>query len=65
MTANARIWPLVLILIIFSFPLVIMYVYQMIDSIAQPDPGSLFPGAVNLSNWRFLWELIDSGRFHG
>ena len=56
MTANARIWPLVLILIIFSLPLVIMYVYQMIDSIAQPDPGSLFPGAVNLSNWRFLWS---------
>ena len=62
MTANARIWPLVLILMIFSSPLVIMYVYQVIDSIAQPKPGSLFPSVVNLSNWRFLWELIDSGR---
>ena len=62
MTANARTWPLILILVIFSSPLVIMYVYQLIDSIAQPKPGSLFPGVVNLSNWRFLWELIDSGR---
>ena len=62
MTTNARTWPLILILIIFSSPLVIMYVYQVIDSIAQPKPGSLFPSVVNLSNWRFLWELIDSGR---
>ena len=62
MTANARTWPLILILVIFSSPLVIMYVYQVIDSIAQPKPGSLFPSVVNLSNWRFLWELIDSGR---
>ena len=62
MTANARTWPLILILVIFSSPLVIMYVYQVIDSIAQPKPGSLFPGVVNPSNWRFLWELIDSGR---
>ena len=62
MTANARTWPLILILVIFSSPLVIMYVYQVIDSIAQPKLGSLFPSVVNLSNWRFLWELIDSGR---
>ena len=62
MTANARTWPLILILVIFSSPLVIMYVYQVIDSIAQPKPGSLFPSVVKLSNWRFLWELIDSGR---
>ena len=62
MTANSRTWPLILILVIFSSPLVIMYVYQVIDSIAQPKPGSLFPDVVNLSNWRFLWELIDSGR---
>ena len=62
MTANARTWPLIFILVIFSSPLVIMYVFQVIDSIAQPKPGSLFPSVVNLSNWRFLWELIDSGR---
>jgi len=62
MTSNSRVWHLVLILAIFSTPLVIMYVYQIIDSIAQPYPGSLVPGAVDLSNWRFLWERIDSGR---
>lgn len=62
MTANARIWHLVLILAIFSMPLVIMYVFQVVESIAEPDPGSLFPGSIDVSNWRFLWEKIDEGR---
>lgn len=62
MTGTPRIWPLVLILSIFSAPLVIMYVYQIIDSVAAPSPGSLVPGEIDVSNWRFLWERIDSGR---
>lgn len=62
MSANSRIWHLVLILTIFSAPLLIMYVFQIIDSIAQRNPGSLWPGELDLSNWRFLWEKIDAGR---
>lgn len=62
MTAHARIWHLVLVLAAFSTPLVIMYVYQVVDSIASPDPGSLVPGPIDVSNWRFLWERIDMGR---
>lgn len=62
MTSHARIWHLILVLSIFSTPLVIMYIYQIIDSIAAPNPGSLVPGPIELSNWRFLWELIDAGR---
>ena len=44
MTGTPRIWPIVLILAIFSTPLVIMYLYHVIDSVASPDPGSLIPG---------------------
>lgn len=62
MTANSRIWHLVLILAIFSTPLVIMYIFQVVESIARPEPGSLTPGKIDLSNWRFLWERIDMGR---
>ncbi len=62
MTANARIWHLVLILAIFSTPLVIMYIFQVVESIARPEPGSLIPGKIDVSNWRFLWERIDLGR---
>lgn len=62
MTANARIWHLVLILGIFSTPLMIMYVFQVLESVARPEPGSLIPGSFDLKNWRFLWERIDAGR---
>jgi len=62
MNANSRTWHLVLILTIFSAPLLIMYVFQVIDSVAQRNPGSLWPGELDLSNWRFLWEKIDAGR---
>jgi len=62
MTGGRRIWHLVLVLMVFSTPLVIMYVYQVVDSIASPAPGSLVPGPIDISNWRFLWELIDTGR---
>jgi len=60
MTANARIWPLIVILVIFSAPLVIMYFYQVIDSIAQPDPGSPFKLALSLGADRFR-TAIDLG----
>lgn len=62
MTGNSRIWHLVAILAVFSTPLVIMYVFQVIESIARPDAGSLWPGKIDVSNWRFLWERIDPGR---
>ncbi len=62
MTGGRRIWHLVLVLTIFSTPLVIMYVYQVVDSMASPEPGSLVPGPIDISNWRFLWERIDTGR---
>lgn len=62
MSANARIWHLVLVLLIFSTPLIIMYAFQILESVARPQPGSLVPGKLDLSNWRFLWERIDLGR---
>lgn len=62
MTANSRIWHLVMILGIFSLPLVIMYVYQVVESFASTRPDSLLPGEFTLKNWRFLWGQIDTGR---
>ncbi|MBO6605138.1 MULTISPECIES: carbohydrate ABC transporter permease [Paracoccaceae] len=62
MTGHARIWHLVAILGIFSLPLIIMYVFQVVESVAAPAPGSLIPGELDLQNWRFLWGSIDSGR---
>jgi len=62
MTGHSRIWHLVAILVFFSLPLVIMYFFQVVESIAAPSPGSLIPGELNFENWRFLWGSIDSGR---
>jgi inositol-phosphate transport system permease protein len=62
MTGHSRIWHLVAILSLFSLPLLIMYIFQVVESVAQPDPGSLVPGEFSLQNWRFLWESIDAGR---
>lgn len=62
MTGHARIWHLVAVLGLFSLPLLIMYVFQVVDSVTEITPGSLVPGEFSLHNWRFLWETVDSGR---
>ena len=62
MNTHGRTWHLVIILFIFSTPLLIMYTFQVLESIARPQPGSLLPGKLDVSNWRFLWERIDLGR---
>jgi inositol-phosphate transport system permease protein len=53
---------LTLILALCSLPLCIMYAFQLIDSVTRPAPGSIWPEALDLQNWRFLWETIDSAR---
>lgn len=62
MTGHSRIWHMVLLLSIVSAPLVIMYIFQIVESVARPSPGSLWPGEFSLHNWRFLWERLDAGR---
>ena len=62
MTGYRRIWHLLALLGIVSLPLLIMYAYQVIDSITTPQPGRLAPGAISFESWRFLWETVDAGR---
>jgi inositol-phosphate transport system permease protein len=43
---NARHWPLIAVLTaLFSAPLVVMYVYQVIDTVTTTPPGSIIPMA--------------------
>ncbi|MFW2589836.1 carbohydrate ABC transporter permease [Sagittula sp. SSi028] len=53
---------LVTALALISAPLVIMYAFQIIDSVSRPAPGGILPRAWELENWRFLWTQIDSAR---
>ncbi len=59
---KARNTPLILALAAVSAPLAIMYVFQIVDSFTRSTPGTLWPSAIDLSNWRFLWETVDNGR---
>lgn len=62
MRHNFRNWPILLVLIVFSAPLVIMYAYQIIDAITSTRPGSIVPNAITFEHFRFLWETIDTER---
>jgi len=58
---HARHWPLVGILAAISAPLVVMYVYQVIDTVTTTPPGSIIPDGVTLHHWRFLTGPIATG----
>jgi len=59
-TRNYQSWPVLLVLALFSSPILIMYVYLFIDTISNTEPGSLIPSEFTLQHWRFLWET-DTG----
>lgn len=54
-------WPLVAILAALSTPLVIMYVYLVVDSVTATAPGSIIPNRVTFEHWRFLWGPVAEG----
>ncbi|MBY6115098.1 carbohydrate ABC transporter permease [Mameliella alba] len=62
MRHNFRNWPVLVVLTVFSLPLVIMFAFQLIDSFTVKTPGSLIPESFTLQHFRFLWEELDSGR---
>lgn len=62
MRHNFRNWPVLAVLALLSAPLVIMYVYQVVDAISLRDPDSFLPRAFSFENFRFLWETVDTGR---
>ncbi len=39
-----------------SAPLVLMYVFLVIETVGEAPPGQLLPDGFTLENWRFLWE---------
>ena len=62
MRQNFRNWPILLVLTAFSLPLVIMYIFQLVDTVTVRNPGSLIPGGFTLEHYRFLWERVDTTR---
>lgn len=62
MRHNFRNWPVLLVLTVFSLPLVIMFAFQLLDSFTTKAPGSLIPDGFTLQHFRFMWEELDTGR---
>jgi inositol-phosphate transport system permease protein len=62
MNANFKSWPVVLVLAVVSTPLLIMFVFQVVDTFTNPYPGSIWPQSFTLEHWSFLWEAPEAGR---
>lgn len=62
MHQNFKNWPIIVILLIVSLPLLIMYAFQLTDTITTKAPGSLIPNGFTIEHYRFLWEQLDTGR---
>ena len=52
-------WPIVTGLLFASVPLILMYLYLLIDTFTDAAPGEIFPDRFTLEHWRFLWENIE------
>ena len=52
-------WPIVTGLLFASVPIIIMYLYLLIDTFTDAAPGEIFPDRFTLEHWRFLWVNIE------
>lgn len=49
-------WPVIAFLTVLTAPLVLTYVYLIIDTVTKTPPGGLIPNQFTLANWSFLWH---------
>ncbi len=50
---------LTVLLGIVSLPILVMYAWLFVDSIAEVNPDGIWPTDFTLRNWRFLYETIE------
>lgn len=58
-SANFSSWPVIVALTVVSLPLLLMYLYLFVDTVAVKDVGALLPSGFTLQPWRFLWQTPD------
>jgi len=56
MTRNFPLWPLALILLLISIPILVMYGFLALGTVTASEPGELMPARFTLENWRFLFD---------
>ena len=52
-------WQILTGLLFASVPIIIMYLYLLIDTFTDAAPGEIFPDRITMEHWRFLWEDIE------
>ena len=61
MTRNFKAWPIVLLLGLISAPLLVMYLFLVVDTFTSSSPGSALPREFTLRHWRFLFDPSITG----
>ena len=61
MTRNFAILPIIAVLALLSAPIVIMYVYLVVDTFSNTEAGALFPYEFTLAHWQFLFDPSIAG----
>ena len=59
MSHNYNKLPIFIILSLATIPIFLMYIYLILDTFTDTDPGSIIPNKITLEHWRFLVQNIE------
>ena len=59
MSHNYNKLPILIILSLATIPIFLMYIYLILDTFTDTDPGSIIPNKITLEHWRFLVQNIE------
>ena len=59
MSHNYNKLPILIILSVATIPIFLMYLYLILDTFTDTDPGSIIPNKITLEHWRFLVQNIE------
>ena len=59
MSHNYNKLPILIILFLATIPIFLMYIYLILDTFTDTDPGSIIPNKITLEHWRFLVQNIE------
>lgn len=62
---NFAAWPVIAFLTVISLPLIVMYVFLVLDTFTDAPPGSLVARTFTLKHWRFLIDPTITGDVWG
>ena len=59
MSHNYNKLPILIILSLATIPIFLMYIYLILDTFTDTNPGSIIPNKITLEHWRFLVQNIE------